>query len=60
MKYDKKIKVFSFDLNTKALEKHYLNRDWHNAYYEIKNFFDRNNIKHIQGSTYLTTYLNKE
>ena len=45
-------KAFTFDLDTKALQKHYPNGDWHNAYYEIKNFFAQNSIEHIQGSSY--------
>jgi len=45
-------KAFTFDLDTKALQKYYPKGDWHNAYSDIKNFFARNNIEHIQGSAY--------
>jgi len=45
-------KGINFDLDTKALEKHYRKSDWHNAYYDIKKYFERNGFEHIQGSGY--------
>lgn len=45
-------KAFTFDLDTKALQKYYPNGDWHNAYYEVKKFFISNNVEHNQGSSY--------
>lgn len=45
-------KGINFDLDTEALKKHYTTGDWHNAYYDIRNFFEKNGFEHIQGSGY--------
>lgn len=45
-------KGIHFDLDTEALKKYYQKGDWHNAYSEIRTFFEKNEFKHIQGSGY--------
>ena len=45
-------KGINFDLNTQSLKKYYLKGDWHNAYYDIRTFFEKNEFEHIQGSGY--------
>lgn len=45
-------KGINFDLDTEALKEYYPKSDWHNAYYDIRNFFERNDFEHIQGSGY--------
>lgn len=45
-------KGINFDLDTEALKKRYTNGDWHNAYYDVRNFFVKNGFEHIQGSGY--------
>ena len=42
----KKLKSIAFDLDTKALQEHYLKGDWHNAYNDISNFLDQYQFKH--------------
>ena len=49
---DSQRKGINFDLDTKILQKNYLNGDWHNAYNDIKIFFESNGFEHIQGSGY--------
>ncbi len=43
-------KQIAFDLDTKELEKRYVESDWHNAYYDIKKSMKENGFKHQQGS----------
>lgn len=45
-------KGINFDLDTEALKKYYPKSDWHNAYYDIRSFFEKNGFEHIQGSGY--------
>ena len=37
---------------TDALKKYYPKKDWHNAYYDVRNYFVKNGFEHIQGSGY--------
>ena len=52
---DKKLKSIAFDLDTKALQEHYKNGDWHNAYNDISNFLAKRHFRHMQGSVYDST-----
>ena len=45
-------KGINFDLDTNALKIHYTEGDWRNAYYDVRNFFKKNGLEHIQGSGY--------
>ena len=45
-------KGINFDLDTEALKRHYPKGDWHNAYYDVRVFFEKNKFQHIQGSGY--------
>lgn len=45
-------KGINFDLDTEALKKYYPKGDWHNAYNDVRSFFERNGFEHIQGSGY--------
>lgn len=45
-------KRINFDLDTEALKKYYPGRDWHNAYYDVRSYFEKNGFEHIQGSGY--------
>ena len=45
-------KGINFDLDTQSLQDNYKKSDWHNAYYEVRNFFEANGFEHIQGSGY--------
>lgn len=45
-------KGINFDLDTAALQDHYPRGDWHNAYYDVRNYFEKNDFEHIQGSGY--------
>lgn len=45
-------KGINFDLDTAALKEHYTKSDWHNAYMDIRNYFEENGFEHIQGSGY--------
>ncbi len=45
-------KGINFDLDTEALKHHDTKGDWHNAYYEVRNHFEKNGFEHIQGSGY--------
>lgn len=35
-------KGVNFDLNTEALKLHYTKGDWHNAYNDIRDYFEKN------------------
>ncbi|BDB65753.1 hypothetical protein T36_2232 (plasmid) [Helicobacter cinaedi] len=39
---EKKLKSIAFDLDTKALQEHYTESDWHNAYNDISIFKSKN------------------
>ena len=43
-------KGINFDLDTEALKEHYPKGDWHNAYYDVRTYFEKNGFEHIQGS----------
>ena len=43
-------KGINFDLNTQALKEYYPKGDWHNAYADVRDFFEANGFDHIQGS----------
>lgn len=43
-------KGINFDLNTQALKEYYPKGDWHNAYADVRDFFEANGFEHIQGS----------
>lgn len=45
-------KGINFDLDTEALKEHYPKGDWHNAYYDVRTYFEENGFEHIQGSGY--------
>ena len=45
-------KGINFDLDTEALKEHYPKGDWHNAYYDVRTYFEKNGFEHIQGSGY--------
>ena len=45
-------KGINLDLDTEALKRHYTKGDWHKAYYEVRNHFEKNGFEHIQGSGY--------
>ena len=52
---EKKLKSIAFDLDTKALQEHYIKGDWHNAYNDIAGFLERFGFVHSQGSVYDST-----
>lgn len=45
-------KGIDFDLDTALLKEHYPKGDWHNAYYDVRSYFEKNGFEHIQGSGY--------
>lgn len=45
-------KGINFDLDTTALQQHYPKGDWHNAYYDVRAYFEKTGFEHIQGSGY--------
>ena len=45
-------KGINFDLDTEALKEHYPKGDWHNAYYDVRAYLERNGFEHIQESGY--------
>lgn len=47
-------KQITFDLDTKALEKYYPTKNWHNAYEVIKRHMISNDFEWLQGSVYIT------
>ena len=51
----KKLKSIAFDLDTKALQEHYTNGDWHNAYSDIGDFLAEQGFMRMQGSVYDST-----
>ena len=55
VKEKKTLKSIAFDLDTKALQEHYKNGDWHNAYNDISSFLGEHKFKHMQGSVYDST-----
>nr|WP_258865028.1 VapD [Helicobacter sp. MIT 14-3879] len=55
MSEEKKLKSIAFDLDTKALQKHYIKGDWHNAYNDIEAFLNKQSFNHTQGSVYDST-----
>ena len=52
---EKKLKSIAFDLDTKALQEHYTNGDWHNAYSDIGDFLAGQGFMRMQGSVYDST-----
>lgn len=42
----------NFDLDTEKLKRYYTKGKWHNAYYKVRNYFEKNGFEHIQGSGY--------
>ena len=40
-------KGINFDLNTQALKEYYPKGDWHNAYADVRDFFEANGFEHI-------------
>ena len=49
-------KGIHFDLDTEILKGEYKGSDWHNAYYDIRRFFEKNDFVHIQGTGYHSKY----
>lgn len=47
-------KQIAFDLDTKALEKYYPTKSWHNAYDVIKRHMVNNGFDWLQGSVYVS------
>ena len=47
-------KQVTFDLDTKALEKYYPSKSWHNAYEVIKKHMIKNGFEWLQESVYIT------
>ncbi len=47
-------KQITFDLDTKALEKYYPSKSWHNAYEVIKKHMIKNGFEWLQESVYIT------
>lgn len=45
-------KGINFDLDTEALQEYYPKGDWHNAYADVRAYFEKNGFEHIQGSGY--------
>lgn len=52
---NKKLKTIAFDLDTKALQEHYTESDWHNAYNDIGSFLAKYDFMRMQGSVYDST-----
>lgn len=48
----KQKKGINFDLDTESLKKYYPKGDWHNAYNDLRAYFEKNGFEHIQGSGY--------
>ena len=38
-------KGINFDLDTEALQQHYPKGDWHNAYYDVRAYFEKNGFE---------------
>jgi len=47
-------KSLNFDLDTNKLKKHYPNKNYTNAYEDIKKFLLKNGFEHRQGSGYIS------
>jgi len=47
-------KSLNFDLDTKKLKEHYLNKNYTEAYNDIKKFLIKNGFEHRQGSGYIS------
>ncbi len=47
-------KALNFDLDTHKLQEEYLGRDYHKAYYDVRNFLKAHRFEHRQGSGYLS------
>ena len=41
-------KGINFDLNTQALKEYYPKGDWHNAYADVRDFFEANGFEQIR------------
>jgi len=50
----KKYRSINFDLDTKKLKEHYPNKNYTNAYEDIKKFLIKNDFEHRQGSGYIS------
>lgn len=46
-------KLITFDLNTSLLKEYY-NKSYTNAYYEIREYMEKNGYEHRQGSVYIS------
>ena len=40
-------KGIKFDLDTEALQQHYPKGDWHNAYYDVRAYFEKNGFEPV-------------
>lgn len=49
---DIKYRALYFDLDTKALEFYYPNKNWNNGYKDVQKFLEKNGFRHEQGSVY--------
>jgi len=47
-------KAINFDLDTKALQEHYPNKNWRKAYDDLREFMEANSFEHRQGSGYIS------
>lgn len=45
--------LITFDMDTDCLKDNYHNKNWNNAYYDIKNILSNYGFNNIQGSVYL-------
>jgi len=50
----KRYRSINFDLNTKKLKEHYPNKNYTEAYNDIKKFLLKNGFEHRQGSGYIS------
>jgi len=53
-KNNKQIRSLHFDLDINKLKEHYPNKNYTNAYEDIKKFLSNNGFEHIQGSGYIS------
>jgi len=51
---NKQIRSIHFDLNINKLKKYYPNKNYTNAYEDIRKFLTNNGFEHIQGSGYIS------
>lgn len=49
---DRLKKGINFDLDTNKLKQNYIKGDWHNAYYDLRMYLEKEGFEHIQGSGY--------